>query len=76
MKELGVLITNCSCLVNDVQKIFNVYWDMGKKDAAIPPSWPKNYSTGINQQNPIAVKFDDKFKMNTFFSVRTKLKRT
>lgn len=43
---------------------------MGKPDAVIPPSWPKEYSTKINASNPLPVEFDNKFKMNTYFSVR------
>lgn len=70
MKELGALITDCECLVDDVTKIFNVYWDMGQENAVLPPHWPKNYSTNINQENPVAVNYNDQFKMSTFFSVR------
>lgn len=69
VKELGVLITNCSCLVDDVKKIFNVYWDMGKENAVIPPEWPQNYSTEINQLNPVPVNFNERFQMSTYFSV-------
>lgn len=69
VKEMGVLMTNCSCLVEDVAKIFNVYWDMGKDDARIPPQWPKNYATKFNQTNPITVHFNDEYKMNTYLSV-------
>lgn len=69
VKELGVLITNCSCLAKDISKIFNVYWDMGKKNAVIPPSWPQEYSTKINASNPVGVNFNKDYKMNTYFSV-------
>lgn len=69
VKELGVLITNCSCLVDDLQKIFNVYWDMGKKNAVIPPSWPKSYATRINATNPVPISFNGDYKLNTYFSV-------
>lgn len=70
MKELGALITNCSCLVADVKKVFNVYWDMGAENAVVPQSWPKNYSTEINNVNPVPVKFNGQFDMNAYFSVR------
>lgn len=69
VKELGVLLTNCSCLVKDVSKIFNVYWDMGKDDARIPPAWPKTYATKFNITNPLTVNFNEEYKMNTYFSV-------
>lgn len=70
VKELGVLITNCSCLAQDVSKIFNVYWDMGKENAVIPLSWPKEYSTNINSTNPISIEFNENFKFKVFVSVR------
>lgn len=64
------MLTNCPILVKDLSKIFYVYWEMGKPDAVIPPSWPKEYSTKINASSPLPVEFDNKFKMNTYFSVR------
>lgn len=70
VKELGVLITNCACLVNDVSKVFNVYWDMGEENAVIPPSWPKEYNTVINSTNPMLVEINENYKFNTYFSVR------
>lgn len=69
VKELGVLVTNCSCLVNDVAKVFNVYWDMGNENAVIPPSWPKEYNTNINDSNPISVRFNENYKFNAYLSV-------
>lgn len=70
VKELGVIVTNCSCLVKDISKIFNVYWDMGKPNAVIPPNWPDSYRTRINASNPMPIEFNHDFKMNTFLSVR------
>lgn len=70
VKELGALVTNCSCLVDDVKKIFNVYWDMGAENAVLPPSWPEDYSTKINNNNPVPVNFNGQFDMNTYISVR------
>ena len=43
---------------------------MGKKDAVIPSSWPKEYSTKINASNPVRIKYNDEYKLNTYFSVR------
>jgi hypothetical protein len=40
VKELGALITNCTCLIEDAQKLFDVYWLMGKQNAQVPPKWP------------------------------------
>lgn len=63
------MITNCSTLVDDVTKIFNVYWDLGKENATIPSSWPVEYSTQINAMNPVQINFTNGFKMNAYFSV-------
>lgn len=69
VKELGVLITDCSCLADDVSKIFNVYWNLGQKDAEIPQKWPIKYSTNINDLNPVSVRFNNLYKMNSYISV-------
>ncbi|CAD6213375.1 GSCOCG00004039001-RA-CDS [Cotesia congregata] len=52
VKELGVLIQNCTCLANDFAKIFEVYWQLGK-DGRVPASWPDSVSTKININNPV-----------------------
>lgn len=68
VKELGVLVTNCSCLVSDVEKIFEVYWMMGKDDSHIPPVWPKNLSSLYNISSPLKIDFDDEVRFNTYLS--------
>ncbi|XP_055547014.1 5'-3' exonuclease PLD3-like [Wyeomyia smithii] len=68
VKELGVLVTNCSCLASDVAKIFDVYWDMGTANSKIPPQWPEKYSTKYNSNNSISVKANDKFIVDTYLS--------
>ncbi|XP_053678684.1 5'-3' exonuclease PLD3-like [Anopheles nili] len=68
VKELGVLGTNCSCLVNDLAKIFDVYWDMGAPNARIPSKWPKEYTASFNNSSPAHILFDGKYRMDTFFS--------
>ncbi|XP_062974566.1 5'-3' exonuclease PLD4 [Elgaria multicarinata webbii] len=55
VKELGVLINNCSCLANDLWKTFKTYWDLGESNATIPSPWPSNYSTNINRHSPLEV---------------------
>lgn len=69
VKELGVLVTNCSCLVSDVAKIFEVYWMMGKEDSRLPPVWPNNLSTKYNITTPLKIDFDDDVMFNTYLSV-------
>lgn len=69
VKELGVLVTNCSCLADDLMKIFKVYWDMGKNKSIVPSSWPKEYSTRINDSNPMPITFNNNFETNAYISV-------
>uniref|UniRef100_A0A6B2EFG0 Putative phospholipase d n=1 Tax=Phlebotomus kandelakii TaxID=1109342 RepID=A0A6B2EFG0_9DIPT len=69
VKELGVLVTNCTCLAMDVAKIFNVYWDMGDENAQIPDKWPDSYATKYNFDTPLRVNFNNsQFSSNIFFS--------
>lgn len=57
VKEVGIKISNCSCLASDMNKIFEVYWRLGKKRAEIPPTWPRNLQTdfGIENQMPLSL---------------------
>ncbi|XP_025104714.1 phospholipase D3-like isoform X2 [Pomacea canaliculata] len=59
VKELGVLVWNCSCLAKDVEKLFDVYWYLSKPDSSIPPVWPPNYATSINMSNPAVVSLNN-----------------
>uniref|UniRef100_A0A1L8DQ38 Putative phospholipase d3 n=1 Tax=Nyssomyia neivai TaxID=330878 RepID=A0A1L8DQ38_9DIPT len=69
VKELGVLVTNCSCLAADVAKVFNVYWDMGVDGAQIPDKWPDTYATKYNYNTPLRVNFNNsQFSSNILFS--------
>jgi phospholipase D3/4 len=60
VKELGVLVQNCSCLGKDLTKIFNVYWDLGKNDSQLPPNnkWPEKYTTNVNMNKPMLVNYN------------------
>ncbi|GFX22076.1 5'-3' exonuclease PLD3 [Trichonephila clavipes] len=55
VKELGIVIYNCSCLALDVNKIFEVYWKLGVPNPYIPPEWPADLQTSINKDNPVTV---------------------
>ena len=68
VKELGVLITNCSCLAKDLSKIFSVYCDLGKNDSVIPPKWPDKYSTAVNMEKPMILNYNGDYLFSTFFS--------
>ena len=56
---MGIVAYNCSCLAQDVSKIFSVYWYMGQPGATIPPKWPMKWSTHINSENPLALRIND-----------------
>uniref|UniRef100_G3VES0 5'-3' exonuclease PLD3 n=1 Tax=Sarcophilus harrisii TaxID=9305 RepID=G3VES0_SARHA len=45
VKELGVVVYNCSCLAQDLAKVFEAYWYLGQPDSSIPSPWPDNYTT-------------------------------
>ncbi|CAK1555218.1 unnamed protein product [Leptosia nina] len=70
VKELGIVAYNCSCLGNDLGKIFDVYWSLGTSDAAVPDSWPKELSTEINMDHPINIT-DDQGHYGAYITVRS-----
>uniref|UniRef100_A0A0R3RPZ7 PLD phosphodiesterase domain-containing protein n=1 Tax=Elaeophora elaphi TaxID=1147741 RepID=A0A0R3RPZ7_9BILA len=53
VKELGVVIWNCTCIANDLYKIFTIYWRLGVSDAKIPYKWPLNLRTYFNFSHPL-----------------------
>ncbi|KAL7741444.1 hypothetical protein ACLKA6_000769 [Drosophila palustris] len=54
VKELGVFGQNCPQLAYDLAKIFKAYWYLGSNpNARIPTSWPYEYSTGYNKEQPM-----------------------
>uniref|UniRef100_A0A8C8VQZ9 5'-3' exonuclease PLD3 n=1 Tax=Pelusios castaneus TaxID=367368 RepID=A0A8C8VQZ9_9SAUR len=58
VKELGAAVYNCSCLAQDLGKMFEAYWFLGLPDASIPSPWPANYSTTFNKETPLEVKLN------------------
>lgn len=56
VKELGVVIYNCSSLAKDLRKIFQSYWVMGQPNSSLPQPWPAKYDTAINKYHPLLVK--------------------
>ncbi|XP_067831250.1 5'-3' exonuclease PLD3 isoform X2 [Heptranchias perlo] len=59
VKELGVIIYNCSCLAKDLGKIFEAYWSIGGSNSSIPSPWPSNYSTPYNEKTPMELNLDN-----------------
>ncbi|XP_014118084.1 PREDICTED: phospholipase D3, partial [Pseudopodoces humilis] len=58
VKELGAAIYNCSCLAEDLGKIFEAYWALGVPGAAVPAPWPDNFSTAINADTPLQLELN------------------
>ncbi|KAJ7989066.1 hypothetical protein DPEC_G00315690 [Dallia pectoralis] len=59
VKELGVVIYNCSSLANDLRKIFESYWAVGQHNSSIPDPWPSKFDTAINKEHPLLLKTDN-----------------
>ncbi|XP_072313533.1 5'-3' exonuclease PLD4, partial [Eucyclogobius newberryi] len=59
VKELGVVIYNCSSLAIDLEKIFTSYWEMGLPNSTLPDPWPSKYDTNITILRPLLVKEDN-----------------
>ncbi|XP_037581753.2 5'-3' exonuclease PLD3 [Dermacentor silvarum] len=58
VKEVGILMRNCSRIVNDLEKIFEVYWGMSDDNATLPITWSTNLSTSINSSSPARIDLD------------------
>lgn len=69
VKELGIVGFDCSCLATDVAKIFDVYWKLGENNSKIPPRWPDEFRTYINDSRPMQVKLPDLGASLVYFSV-------
>lgn len=58
VKELGVVVHNCSWLARDLEKTFQTYWALGAPRAVLPRHWPHNLSSHINLARPFRAHFD------------------
>lgn len=67
VKELGAIIYNCSCLAQDLGKIFESYWFLGVPDASIPSPWPPEFSTSYNKDTPFNIELNGTFS-SVYFS--------
>lgn len=66
-QEIGIIVTNCSCMAKDLAKIFDVYWEMGGigENGSLPKHWPSKDRTQINSSAPLEVRFNDQSKSLT-----------
>ncbi|XP_019902647.2 inactive phospholipase D5 isoform X2 [Esox lucius] len=58
MKELGVIVYNCSCLALDLHRVFNLYWQLQYKDF-IPSMWSKRLSALWNKEENLPLLFNN-----------------
>ncbi|XP_060936211.1 uncharacterized protein pld7 [Limanda limanda] len=59
VKEVGLLVEDCSCLAQDALRIFGVYWSIGAgQSGSLPRYWPKHLSALSSSQNPLHLKFN------------------
>ncbi|XP_071362822.1 5'-3' exonuclease PLD3 isoform X2 [Trachinotus anak] len=59
VKEVGLLVEDCSCLAQDAFGIFGVYWSIGgAHNGSLPPYWPARLSAQSSSQNPLHLKFN------------------
>lgn len=56
VKELGLFTSRCPSIAQDLRKIFQVYWFLGRE--TIPQKWPQSLSTIYNYKNPMKLNFD------------------
>nr|XP_014435086.1 inactive phospholipase D5 isoform X2 [Pelodiscus sinensis] len=71
MKELGVIVYNCSCLVLDLQRIFALYSSLKYKNK-VPPSWSKRLYGVYDTQHKLMLQLNET-KSELFVSNSPKL---
>ncbi|KAJ6664675.1 hypothetical protein lerEdw1_006248 [Lerista edwardsae] len=58
MKELGIIVYNCSCLVVDLQRIFALYSSL-KFKSKVPPTWSKRLYAVYDDKNNLTLKLNE-----------------
>lgn len=58
VKEVGVAVEDCSCLSQDVSRVFEVYWTVGGAGGSLPPYWPARLSALSSSQHPLHLKLN------------------
>ncbi|XP_043551415.1 inactive phospholipase D5 isoform X1 [Chiloscyllium plagiosum] len=57
MKELGIIMYNCSCLGLDLHKVFSVYWQLEYQDSP-PEIWSKKLFGISSMQSPLKLQLN------------------
>ncbi|XP_013908910.1 PREDICTED: phospholipase D3-like [Thamnophis sirtalis] len=52
VKELGIALYNCSCLAQDLHRIFAMYRILGKEGASLPTTWPRDLAAKSSLEEP------------------------
>lgn len=71
MKELGLIVYNCSCLVIDLQRTFALYSSLKYKNK-VPPTWSKRLYGVYHTQNKLSLNLNET-KAEAFISVSSLL---
>lgn len=58
VKEMGAVISECSCMAEDIGKIFGAYWYLAEPTSKIPSVWPPSFDTKFNNNTPMEVSFN------------------
>lgn len=58
VKEVGLAVEDCSCLSQDVSRVFEVYWTVGGSNGSLPPYWPARLSALSSSQNPLLLRLN------------------
>ncbi|XP_057705792.1 5'-3' exonuclease PLD3 [Corythoichthys intestinalis] len=55
VKEVGLVVEDCSCLAQDAARIFEVYWSL---NGSLPLYWPARFTALSSSQKPLLVNFN------------------
>nr|XP_056709438.1 5'-3' exonuclease PLD3-like [Euleptes europaea] len=58
VKELGAVLYNCSCLAQDLGKIFAMYRMLGGEGASIPGAWPASLAAESSLSSPLKLQLN------------------
>ncbi|XP_051986350.1 inactive phospholipase D5 [Xyrauchen texanus] len=58
LKELGVIVFDCSCLALDLHRIFSFYWQLQYRDY-IPSIWSKRVTAVFSRDKPVQLRLNN-----------------
>jgi phospholipase D3/4 len=70
VKELGMVIQNCINTAIDLQKVFDLYWQL-KDDSHLPPTFPPSFDTRFTIVSPMQLHLNGQ-PMKLFFAASPK----